>query len=56
MAPDTTPHSDPHTIEFFLADGTLAQPGQSFVLVPKYKQSAAQPRRFRRLGSLRFTR
>lgn len=55
MAPDTTPHSDPHTIEFFLADGTLVQPGQSFVLVPKYHKSAPQTRRLRRLGSLRFT-
>lgn len=38
-------------IEFFLTDGSLAQDGPSFTLVPR--RPAGKPvRRFRRLGSL----
>jgi len=46
-------HQDPNPtyIEFFLTDGSLAQAGTSFNLVPR-RPDGEPVRRFRRLGSL----
>lgn len=41
----------PTYLEFFLTDGTLAQAGTSFTLVPR-RPEGKPVRRFRRLGSL----
>lgn len=52
MANESTPQDpNPTYLEFYLTDGSLAQAGTSFNLVPR--RPVGKPvRRFRRLGSL----
>lgn len=55
MANESThPAPKPLTLEFFLTDGSLAQAGTSFVLVPRHPVGKPLRRR-RRLGSLTFS-
>lgn len=52
MANESTQPEPKHAyIEFFLTDGSLAQDGPSFTLVPR-RPPGKPVRRFRRLGSL----
>lgn len=47
----TNTDSTPTYLEFYLTDGSLAQAGTSFNLVPR-RPEGKPVRRFRRLGSL----